>query len=241
MKLKLQLNKNAWFGLAVFLASSLLAAAASPQEEVIAAATALGSQTNYSWKTSIEFGLMHATTTRQGSTSRDGYTRLSLNFISQGAVTNLAEVLIRGTNAAIKTPEQGWRSAADILRDPGSRSTPAWGVARTALNFPMPASMAARLAAQAQGLQSGTNGISGVLTGEGAAALLGGSPAATNRQVAVTFWITDGKLAKVQWHATGRAGFNGGSQTMNRTTTTEITDVNSTQVEAPDEARKILK
>lgn len=46
--MKLKFNKPSWFCLAVFLAGSLLAAGASPREDVLAAAAALGSQTNYS-------------------------------------------------------------------------------------------------------------------------------------------------------------------------------------------------
>jgi hypothetical protein len=102
--------------------------------------------------------------------------------------------------------------------------------------------MAANLAAQAQNLKAGTNGISGDLTAQSAETLLGSSlPASTNRKVSVTFWITDGKLAKYQYHATGTVKFNWNDREMDRTATTEIMDVNTTKIEVPDEAKKKLE
>ena len=48
------MKRNILFGTMILLAGSLFAADASPKDEVKAAAKALGSQTNYSWKATIE-------------------------------------------------------------------------------------------------------------------------------------------------------------------------------------------
>ena len=66
-------------------------------------------------------------------------------------------------------------------------------------------------------------------------------PPATNYQVTVSSWIADGKLAKYQWHATGAVTFNPSSRVMDRTSTTEISDVNTTKFEVPDGVKKILE
>jgi len=240
--MKLKFNKYSWFCLAAFLASSLLAAGASPREDVLAAAAALGSQTNYSWKTTVEFGLLHSSTTRHGSTVKDGYTLLATNLINDQVASNSPVTLIRGTNAAVKTQTFGWRSATAILSDQGNRGTPAWALARTAQNFQTPAVLAASFAAHAVDLQAGPNGITGTLNEESVTALLGASlPPSTNRQLTVSFWITDGRLAKYQWRATGTVTFNGSSRVMDRTFTTEISDVNTTKFEVPEEVRKMLE
>jgi hypothetical protein len=240
--MKMKLNKQPWFCLAVFLASSLLAEGASPQEDVLAAIAALGSQTNYSWKTTVQFGLLHSASSLYGRTIKDGYTIFSTNPINDRGIPDVPAILIRGTNAAVQTVARSWQSAADVLRDQGTRSTPAWALAHTAQNLKTPAVLAASLAAQAQDWLAGTNGISSVLNAESVTSLLGDRlPPSSNRLVRVTFWITDGRLAKYQWHATGMTTFNGSSRDMDRTATTEIMYVNTTKIEVPDEARKILE
>jgi hypothetical protein len=241
-QMKIDLNMKHWVCLTIFLASSLLAAGSSPQEDVLAAIAALGTQTNYSWKTTVQLGLLHSATTRYGRTVKDGYTLFSTNPANDQGIPDSFAVLIRGTNAAVQTAPNSWRSAADVLRDPGSRSTPAWALAQTAQNLKPPAILAANLAAQAQDWLAGTNSLAGVLNAESVTSLLGDRlPISTNRLVRVTFWITDGKLAKFQWHATGMTTFNGSSRNMDRTATTEIMSVNTTKLQVPDEARKILE
>ena len=90
------------------------------------------------------------------------------------------------------------------------RIHPALFLARTLQNFKAPAIQAADLADQAKDLKKDTNGISGDLTEDGAKALLtfrprGGNggdegPTVSNAKGWVKFWISDGKLAKFQFH-----------------------------------------
>ncbi len=86
------------------------------------------------------------------------------------------------------------------------------------------------------------------MTEDGAKTLLtfrrggnGDGPTVTNPKGSVTFWITDGKLSKYQYHVTGTVSFNGNDRDVDRTTTTEIKDVNTTKIDVSDDAKKKLE
>jgi len=239
------MKRNLLFSLTVLVAGSLLAADAAPKDDVTAAAAALGAQKNYSWRTTVEVGnnSRFKPGPTDGKTEKDGYTTLSMSFND-----TTSEAVIKGTNAAVKTPDNGWQSAAEALADNGGGFNPAMFIARTAQNYKTPDVEAANLAAQAQDLQAGTNGISGDLTADGAKSLLtfrfggnGGGPTVTNPKGSVTFWIAEGKLARYQYHVTGTVSFNGNDRDVDRTTTTEIKDVNATKIDVADDAKKKLE
>lgn len=246
IKSKLFIMKtNLMFSLTMLAAGSLLADG-SPKDDVTSAATALGAQPNYSWRTTVEAGnggFRRGPT--DGKTEKDGYTTLSMSFND-----NTTELVIQGTNAAVKTPDGGWQSSAEATQDNGGGGgfNPAAFIVRMAQNYKTPAVEAASLAGQTQGLTAGTNGISGDLTEEGAKALLtfrrggnGDGPTVSDAKGSVTFWVTDGKLTKYQTHVTGTVSFNGNDRDVDRTTTTEIKDVGTTKVEVADDAKKKLQ
>lgn len=239
------MKTNLLFSLALLAAGSLLTAAASPKDDVTSAATALGSQPNYSWHTTVDAGNggRFRPGPTDGKTAKGGLTTLKLNFND-----NSMEVVMQGTNTAVKTEEDGWQSAAEVLEDSGGGPNPAMFAARMAQNFKAPADEAATLVTQAKDLQAGTNGISGDLTEEGAKALLtfrrggnGDGPTVSDAKGTVTFWLADGKLVKFQTHVTGTVTFNGDDHDMDRTTTTEIKEVGTTKVEVSDDAKKKLE
>ena len=64
------------------------------------------------------------------------------------------------------------------------------------------------------------------------------SPTYSNAKGSVTFWIKDGSLSKYQIKIQGTVSMNGNDREVDRTTTTEIKNVGTTQVEASDEAKK---
>jgi len=99
-------------------------------------------------------------------------------------------------------------------------------------------------------LKKDTNSISGDLTELGAKTLLafrprggngGEGPTITNAKGSVKFWLQDGKLVKYQFHVQGTVSFNGNDRDVDRTTTVEIKDVNSTKIDVSDDVKKILK
>jgi hypothetical protein len=235
------------FSLIVSAAGMLMAADSSPKTDVLNAAAALGGADNYAWHsaaTSPNGGRFNGTT--DGKTQKDGYTWLSL---VRGDNTILA--VIKGTNGAINTTDNGWQSLQEATADNGGGGfNPAMFIARMVSNYKTPAAQAVDLANQAKELTAGTNGISGDLTDDGAKAQLtfrggrgngDGGPTVSDAKGSVTFWVTDGKLVKYQFHVTGTVSFNGNDRDVDRTTTVEIKDVGTTKIDVPDEAKKKLE
>ena len=64
---------------------------------------------------------------------------------------------------------------------------------------------------------------------------------AANPAGSVTFWVTDGKLVKYEFHVSGTISFNGNDRDIDRTTTVVISDVGTTKISVPDEAKKKLE
>jgi hypothetical protein len=235
------MKTNLMLSLTLLAAGSLLADG-NPKDDVTSAATALGSQPNYSWHTTVESangGFRPGPT--DGKTEKGGCTLVTMTFND-----NTSQLVIQGTNVAIKTADGGWQSAAEALQDNGGGGfNPATFLARMGQNFKSPADQAASLAGQTKELTAGANGISGDLTEEGAKQLLlfrrGGNSSVSDAKGSITFWVADGKLTKYQTHVTGTVSFNGNDRDVDRTTTTEIKDVGSTKVEVPDDAKKKLQ
>jgi len=243
------MKRHIFHGLMALLAAPLLAADASPKADVKNAAAVLGSQTNYSWRTTVEVGnnSRFRPGPTEGKTEKGGYTTLSMSFND-----NTSEAVLKGTNGALKTPDNGWQSLAEAAKDDGGGGfNPTLFLARSVQNFKTPAVRAADLCDQTKDLKKDTNGISGDLTEDGAKALLmfrprggnggGEGPTVSNAKGSAKFWLKDGKLTKFQFHLQGTVSFNGNDRDVDRTTTVEIKDVNSTKIEVPDEAKKKLQ
>jgi hypothetical protein len=240
------MKKNLLFGTMALLAGSLMAADSSPKDDVKKAAAALGGQTNYTWQATVEVPAdsPFKPGPTDGKTEKGGYTTLSFSFGD-----NSTEAVTKGTNGAVKT-DDGWKTLAEALKDNGDGGfNPTRFIARMVQNYRVPAVEAASLADDAKELKKDTNSISGDLTEAGAKELLsfrrrgngGDGPTVTNAKGSVKFWLSNGKLAKYQFHVQGTVSFNGNDRDVDRTTTVEIKDVNSTKIEVPDEAKKKLQ
>jgi hypothetical protein len=241
------MRKNLLLGIFTLVAGSLIAADSSPKDAVISATTALGSEANYSWHSAVASpgggGRFNGPT--DGKTEKDGYTWISM---VRGDNTTLA--IFKGTNGAINTPDNGWQSFAEASADNGGGGfNMVTFLVRTLQNYKTPDQQAASLATQAADLKADTNGISGDLTEDGAKSLLtfgrpatgDNAPTVTNPKGSVTFWVTDGKLVKYQFHVSGTVSFNGNDRDVDRTTTVEIKDVGTTKIDVSDDAKKKLE
>jgi hypothetical protein len=241
------MKKNLLFSIIALLAGSLMAAETSPKDEVKAAAAALGSQSNYTWQATVEVppDSQFKPGPTDGKTEKGGYTTLSFNFGD-----NTSEAVLKGTNGAIQT-DDGWQSLAEATKDDGSGGfNPTLFLARMVQNYRVPAVEAADLADDAKELKMGTNSISGDLTEAGARDFLsfrrgrntdGNGPTITNPKGSVKFWLNNGKLTKYQFRVQGSVDFNGNDFDVDRTTTVEIKDVNTTKIVVPDDAKKKLQ
>jgi hypothetical protein len=239
------MKKHLLLGMVTLVAGSLFAADSSPKDTVTGAAAALGREANYSWHTKVaspgggRFG-----GPSDGKTEKGGYTTISM---VRNDTTTLA--VLKGTNGAINTPDNGWQSFQDATADNGGGFNPTMFLVRMLQNAKTPDQQAATLANSAADLKLGTNGISGKLTEAGAKSLLtfgrpgndDNGPTVSNPAGSVTFWVTDGKLVKYEFHVSGTVSFNGNDRDIDRTTTVAISDVGTTKVSVSDEAKKKLE
>jgi hypothetical protein len=240
------MKKNLLLGMFTLLAGSMLAADSNPKDVVKTAAAALGSQTNYTWQATVEVPAdsQFKPGPTDGKTEKGGYTTLSFEFGD-----NTTEAVTRGTNGAIDT-DDGWKTLAEAMKDNGDGGfNPTMFLARMVQNYKVPAVEAASLADDAKELKQDTNSISGDLTEAGAKELLtfrrrgngGDGPTITNPKGSVKFWVKDGHLVKYQYHVQGAVSFNGNDRDVDRTTTVEIKDVNTTKIDVPADAKKKLQ
>ena len=116
-------------------------------------------------------------------------------------------------------------------------------------NYKVPAVEAASLAGDAKELKPDTNSISGDLTEAATKELLsfrrrengGDGPTVSNPKGSVKFWLKDGKLVKYQYHIQGTVSFGGNDRGVDRTTTVQIKDVNTTKIDVSLDAKKALQ
>lgn len=227
----------------LLLGSSTLVMA-DAKDDVQAAADKLADSPNYSWTTSMESGQFSSTSS--GKTQKDGLTSLSLTF---GDNTTLA--VVKGSKAAIKT-DDGWKTADEVAQQPAQQGQPNFlpFIARTLQNYKTPAVLAKEYAGEAPDLQKTDDGYSGNLTESAAKELMAfrrRNASATqpspvkNAKASVKFWVKDGVLSKVQYQVSGTITFQGEDRDIDRTTTIEIKDVGSTQIDLPDEAKAKLQ
>ncbi len=247
------MKKNILFGMMLLAAGPLMAADSNPKDYVKAAAAALGSAANYSWQTTVDMGANSPFQPgpTDGKTEKDGYTMVTMSFGDSPST-----FVLKGTNAAIKTADSDWQSAAEAAGGGGGGGggggfNPAMFIVGQARNFKAPATDAASLADLAGDLKVDGATITGSMTDDGAKSQLtfggrgrrggGTPPTITNPKGTVTFWLTDGKLTKYSSHVTGTMSRGGNDFDVDRTTTVVIKDVGTTKLDVPDDAKKKLQ
>ncbi len=234
------MKKQIWIGSIISLAAaSALAADSSPKEAVKDAAKALAQKSNYSWKTTIEFGGEVRGTT-EGKTEKGGPAVLTLSRGDQST-----EAVLKGTKGAVKL-EGSWQSVAEAAQS--QEQGPARFIGRMLQNFKAPAAEAEDLAGKTKDLKLADGLYSGDLTEEGAKELLqfgrragGNAPTVSGAKGSVKFWVKDGALSKYEYSLQGTMTINGNDRDVDRKNTVEIKDVGTTKVTVPEEAAKKLE
>ena len=235
---------------AVVLAAGSLIAADSAKEDVSNAISKLAAAENYSWKTTTEMGGggggggNFRPGPQSGKTQKDGLTMLKM---TRGE--NTIEAVLQGEKGAIKT-EDGWKSLEEAAND---QEGPARFLPRMLRSIKAPAAQLQEVLTNTKEITKTENTYSADLTTEGAKALLrfggrrgggggggGQGPQISNAKGSIKFWLQDGALSKYEIHVQGTVTFNDQDRDIDRTTTTEIKDVGTTKVEAPDDAKKKL-
>jgi hypothetical protein len=122
-------------------------------------------------------------------------------------------------------------------------------MARMLRNFEPPAAEAAELLKAAADVKLSEGAFSGALAEEKVKELLsfrgrrgggGDGPAVSGAEGSVKFWIENGMLKKYQYAVKGTVNWNNQDRDVDRTTTVEISDAGSTQVEVPEAAKAKL-
>jgi hypothetical protein len=223
---------------ALCTAGSLVAADATPNDDVISAAKKLGDQTNYSWKVTVVVpeDAQFKPGPTDGKTEKDGFTHVKMTFFD-----NPVQIVLKGTKGAFTDQDGAWQSAADAEKSEG----PGQFMGLMVRNFQTPAVEAAELAGFVKELKKDGDVYSGDLTEEGAKAKLifrrgGGDATVANPKGSVKFWVKDGTLTKYEFKLKGTVTWNGNDFDNDRDTTVEIKDVGTTKLEVPDEAKKKL-
>jgi hypothetical protein len=218
--------------------------AAEPKEEVQNAAKMLGEKSNYSWKSTVNSVVQSRFRQgpTEGKTEKGGFTTLSMSFGD-----NSVEAVLKGEKGAIKTPN-GWQSLSEAVEAADQQNNVGRFLARSLLTLKKPAEQAAELANNTYGIRKTDDTYSGDLNQAALKQLLTfgrrpttgtdtPEPMMKDTAGTVKFWIKDGVLIKFEYAVKGIVTTGGGERTIDRATTVEIKDVDSTKVEVADEAK----
>ena len=213
-------------------------AKATAQDDVQAGLQKLADSPNYSWKSTVEGGFGAGET--DGKTQKDGLTTLK---ITRG--DNSFEAVIQGDKAAAKT-EDGWKSVAELTAAGGGGGGGGGGgpapermLAMTVQNFKTPVALAQDVVGKLQNVQKADDAYTADLSEDDAKKALtfrrrgqnanaAAAPAVSNAKASLKIWIKDGAVSKIENHVSGTVSFNGNDRDVDRTTTTEFSDVGST-------------
>lgn len=222
----------------MLVAGSLFAAVT--KEDVAAAAKKLGDQANYSWKTTVTVpeGARFRPGPTEGKVEKDGYMDVKMSFRD-----TKFEVVKKGDKAAFTNPDGDWQTLADVEGDTGRGRF----MVAMVRNMQAPAQQATEIANEVKEFKQDGEAVGGDLTEEGAKNLMrfrrgrGNGPEVTDAKGSAKFWIKDGQLSKFEFKVSGKMDFNGNDFDVDRTTTTEITEVGTTKIELPEGAKKKLE
>lgn len=238
------MKKHLCFAVLALLTAPILMAAASPKDDVLNASKKLAGEGNYTWKVTINNANGGGFTMgpNEGKTEKGGLTWYSMTFGD-----NTTEIVMKGTNAAINTPDNGWQTRAELAAN-NDQPGPGRFLVRMVDNFQTPPEQVEDLVSKTKEIKQSDGAYVGDLTESGAKALLtfrrgrngGNGPDVSNPKGSVKFWLKDGMLTKYEFHLQGSLSFNGNDFDVDRTSTVEIKDVGSTKVTIPPEAQKKL-
>lgn len=226
----------------LFLYTALLSTTfllqADPKADLQAAAKKLSDAPNYSWvsKTAIEGG-QFTPAPIQGKAEKGGFALLTTE--RDGNVTTAVQ---HGANAIVKT-EDGWKSSEELGQGGGGGGGGMRG--RGLLRAKRPDAELSGLADKLKEVKAIEGALGGDLTEEAAKEWMsfgggrqGGGP--KNAKGSVKVWLKDGSIQKLEVKTSGTVSRNGEDRDIAATRTVEISEVGSTKVEIPEEAKKKL-
>lgn len=254
-------------GTIVLLAGSAMVVAA-PKDDVTAAAQKLSEATNYSWKqTSPPPAAAPGGDNAQPGGRRgrrggfgfggpvEGKMADGFTMVTTGTGDTARESISKGDKTVIKT-QDGWQTPEEIRAAADANGNGNGNGGRRGRGGAMggaraPGGQAATLAKYVGDLKEADGAFQGDLSEEGAKGFLmgggrrggnaGNGPDISDAKGTAKFWVKDGNISKFEYHVTGTISFNGNDRPIDRTVTVEITDVGSTKIAVPDDAKKKLE
>lgn len=229
---------QSFLGLSLLLTGSIGIVRAATNDDVSMAIRKLAQAENYTWKSTMKTSRWNPEPTI-GKTEKDGPTLVTRSF--QG---NSSRSVHLGEKAATETQE-GWRSLAELEADTSDNRN-RW-VARMLGRFRPPAAEVTELFKHTTDLSHSDGVYSGKLSEDQVKAMLtfrgpsGQGPEVRNASGSVQYWIKDGVLVKYQYELKGTmTRSNNEDIDLDRTTTVEISDIGTTEVEIPEAAKEKL-
>jgi hypothetical protein len=235
--------KHILVGTMVILVGTVISANAEPKDDVKDAFKKLSDGGNYSWTATVEaqFG---ASTTKGKTDKTDG----TFYTVTRGDNSNDFAAL--NGKGAIKG-DDGWQSAEDAAANGQGMAR---FMAAQLRNYKAPADAALTTLDKIDNFTKTDDVYSADMTPDQVKAVMatfgrrrggnGGNgatpPEITDPKGSVKVWIKDGAVSKMVLTIGGSMSLNGNDVQIDRTTTTEFSDVGSTKVEIPDDAKKVL-
>jgi hypothetical protein len=225
--------------------ASASAADSGPTNQVADAIARLKSASNFSWTATLKLGDgQFDIGPLKGQSEKGGYAKMSQEFNG-----NATEVVMKNEKFAYKA-EDGWQVFGGGGGDMGSLF--AANLARNG-NAAQEAEFALKDVRELKALEAGAMG--GDFTSDGATDMMSfgprrtaggdnsgfGPPPPKNAQGTVKFWLKDSALVKYETHLHGTFTFGDNEREMDITRTVEITDVGTTKMDIPADAKKKLE
>jgi len=238
--------KNALVATVLVMFGSAALACAAEKDDVQAAVKKL-SDSGYSWKQTTEGGA-GAAAGRGGGAVEGKFQADGLTWVSRTGGNNTTVFIIKGDKGAIKAGDADWVSLDDAQNDQAAQRA-----ARGAKSFKLPTVQAATTIDGVKEFAKADDAYSADLSEEAVKQLMtfgggrgrGGAnananatpPQITNAKGTVKVWLKDGALTKIVYNVQGTISINGQDRDINRTTTTEFSDVGTTKIDVPAEAK----
>jgi hypothetical protein len=241
------------FAFASFLClGTLCLASPDVRDDCVAAAKKLLESANYSWTSTTEQpnGSAEAAWTsrveyHEGKTEKAAFTYIKFTFGDTPV-----EAVTLGSKAAVKI-EDAWKPVDRLSSTDPSQPLPARFIGSVLQTFKLPAAQISEYASHLQQVIREGDAFTGQITGPYAASLLprpgrrnpraAARPPPNDARLSLRMWIKDGILTKYEAHLTGTIIVNANTRRWDRTTTVEISEVGSTHVPVPEEAKMAIE
>jgi hypothetical protein len=217
--------------------------AADNKSDIEGAAKKLAEKANYSWTQKTE-------TSGPAEGERQGKTEGGYSVLNFSARDTEYQAVFKGDKGVVKTGE-GWQTLESLTESDAEENRRMRFMARRLQQFKPPHAEVQDLLKRVKDLKKDEDGVYvAALTPEGLKEIFGRGfrrggdsgqgPDTSGLSGRAKIWLKDGALSKYSTHIEGSMKFGDRDVDVDRTTTVEIKDVDSTKVAVPEEAKKKL-